>query len=104
MNPKLIGTWFLVKNHSTEEGPYSQDTMIVKADSVTAEGAPEGSFRAIHSSSGWMSLDKENDGFIAKEYRDLTPADFNALKLPKVTVENSPLEIEIMPSGNVYFY
>lgn len=104
MNPKLIGTWFLVKNHCDEEGAYSQDTMIVKADSVTAEGALEGSFRAIHSSSGWMSLDKENDRFPIKEYEDLTPADFNALKLPKVTVENSPLEIEIMPSGNVYFY
>lgn len=103
MNPKLVGTWFLVKNGGTD-GEFSQDRMVTKAEGVIRSDVSEGSFEAIKSKSGWMSLDHEDDRFWSDEYEEVTPADFNALKLPKVTYENSPIEIEIMPSGNVYFY
>lgn len=99
MNPKLVGNWFLVRNNTES----SHDLMVVKAESVEPSSY-KGAFCAIGMQSGWMSLDDENDRFWGKEFSDITPADFNALKLPKVTYENSPVEIEIMPSGNVYFY
>ena len=104
MNPKLVGTWFLVKNGGTDGGEFSQDRMITKAESVIPSEVCDGSFESIKSKSGWMSLDHEDDRFWSEDFDDITPADFNALKLPNVTYENSPIEIEIMPSGNVYFY
>lgn len=99
MNPKLVGNWFLVRNNTK----FSHDLMVVKAESVEPS-SHEGAFVANGSKSGWMSLDNEEDRFWGREFSGITPADFNALKLPKVTYENSPVEIEIMPSGNVYFY
>ena len=100
MNPKLVGTWFLVKNNTKN----STDRMICKADSVHESEDAKGAFVSVGSKTGWMSLDNESDRFWGEDYIDITPADFNALNLPEVTYENSPLEIEIMPSGNVYFY
>jgi hypothetical protein len=99
MNPKLVGNWFLVRNNSGD----NHQLMVVKANSVEPS-IHEGAFSAIGMKSGWMSLDNEDDRFWSNEFSSITPADFNALKLPRVTYENSPLEIEIMPSGKVYFY
>jgi len=99
MNPKLVGNWFLVRNNDGD----NHQLMVVKADGVEPSSY-KGAFCAIGMKSGWMSLDDEKDRFWAREFSGITPADFNALKLPKVTYENSPVEIEIMPSGNVYFY
>ena len=103
MNPKLVGTWFLVRNN-VSEGEYGQDLMVTKAKEVVPSETSDGAFVCVESKSGWMSLDHENDRFWESEFEDITPADFNALKLPRVTYENSPIEIEIMPSGKVYFY
>lgn len=103
MNPKLVGTWFLVRNNA-EDGKNSHDLMVTRAKSVILSESDEGAFESIDSESGWMSLDKEDDRFWRGDYGDVTPADFNALNLPEVTYESSPIEIEIMPSGNVYFY
>jgi len=99
MNPKLVGNWFLVRNNDEN----NHQLMVVKADGVEPS-SHKGAFDAIGPKSGWMSLDDETDCFWSREFSDITPADFNALKLPRVTYENSPVEIEIMPSGNVYFY
>jgi hypothetical protein len=99
MNPKLVGNWFLARNNDGD----NHQLMVVKAESVKPS-FHEGALCANGMKSGWMSLDDENDRFITREFSDITPADFNALKLPEVTYENSPIEIEIMPSGNVYFY
>lgn len=103
MNPKLVGTWFLVRNNA-EDGEFSHDLMVTRAESVIPSECTNGAFESVKSESGWMSLDHEDDKFWKQGYEDITPADFKALKLPEVTYENSPLEIEIMPSGNVYFY
>lgn len=99
MNPKLVGTWFLVKNNTKN----STDRMICKADSVHESEDTKGAFVSIGSKTGWMCLDND-DHFWGEDYKDVSSDDFNALDLPEVTYENSPLEIEIMPSGNVYFY
>ena len=103
MNPKLVGTWFLVRNNA-EDGKNSHDLMVTRAEAVIPSENDDGAFESVKSESGWMSLDKEDDRFWRKGYEDITPADFNALNLPEVTYESSPIEIEIMPSGNVYFY
>lgn len=103
MNPKLVGTWFLVRNNAGD-GKWSNDLMVTKAEAVIPSESDPGAFESVKSKSGWMSLDDEKDRFWKEDYDDITPADFNALNLPEVTYENSPVEIEIMPSGSVYFY
>lgn len=97
MNPKLVGNWFLVRNKNTE------DLMVVRAKKVIPSRFSPGSFQAVEMESGWMCLNKDDRTFNG-EFSDITRHDFNALNLPEVTYENSPVEIEIMPSGNVYFY
>lgn len=98
MNPKLVGTWFLVRNRGNGE------LMVTKADKVVPSKFMPGSFMAEGMKSGWMNLSKDGRIFNTEEYADITREDFTSLRLPRVTYENSPLEIEIMPSGEVYFY
>lgn len=101
MNPKLVGTWFLVRNKN------DQALMVTKAKAVTPSSWSEGSFQAEGSEVGWMTIDSGITSNFRKfigEFSKLTPEDFKLLDLPEVTYENSPVEIEIMPSGNVYFY
>jgi hypothetical protein len=97
MNPELVGTWFLVRNKSDNA------LMITKAEKVIPSEWNSGSFQAEGSTCGWMCLSESSRRFYG-ELSHLTPEDFNALDLPEVTYENSPVEIEIMSSGNVYFY
>ena len=101
MNPKLVGTWFLVRNKG------DQALMVTKAEAVIPSSWNEGSFQTEGSEVGWMTIDSGITSNFRKfigEFSELTPEDFKSLDLPEVTYENSPLEIEIMPSGNVYFY
>lgn len=101
MNPKLIGTWFLVRNNTGDD----HRLVVCKAQRVIPCPGINGAFTAEGMESGWMFLEKDcNDSFDHGEFADIIPEDFLALDLPKVTYETSPLEIEIMPSGNVYFY
>lgn len=97
MNPKLVGTWFLVRNKNGK-------LMVVKADRVEESNFFKGSFFAVGMKSGWMSLDDDTRKFNEAEFSSITRDDFNSLDLPTVTYENSPVEIEIAQSGNVYFY
>ena len=100
MNPKLVGTWFLVRNNRKD----NKELMVTRADFIEPSDRIDGSFVAVNLVSGWMSLDDPKHNFLCSELKDLRPEDFTALNLPEVTYENSPVEIEIMPSGNVYFY
>lgn len=98
MNPKLVGTWFLVKNSSAG----NDHVCICRADQI--HSTPAGGWRYSESETGWLDLNTKNDRFIKDGFRDVTPADFNELDLPEVTYETSPLEIEITKSGKVYYY
>ena len=101
MNPKLVGTWFLVRNNTDSD----HRLVVCKARRVIPSPSMKGAFSADGMESGWMYLEKGyNDSFGHTEFADITPEDFLALDLPEVTYETSPLEIEIMPSGKVYFY
>ena len=97
-NQELIGNWFLYKD--------TDGCLFVTKDKPTLTDI--GCFLGEVRKSGWMSLvlgDGEhyhNDKFTCGNWT-LTSDDFNALSLPRVTV-HSIKEIEIMPSGKVYFY
>lgn len=49
---------------------------------------------------GWITLD--NDVHVRAKYRD--KSDFQGLVFPKISYEESPMEIEIGKSGRVYTY
>lgn len=102
MNPKLVGTWFLVRNNTDSD----HRLVVCRARRVIPCPGTKGAFTAEGMESGWMFLDDKDrsDSFGHSEFADITPDDFLALDLPEVTYKTSPLEIEIMPSGNVYFY
>lgn len=53
---------------------------------------------------GWLQLDEDGNTFWKVPYSVLKREDFNCLELPEILDEDSLLEIEIMKSGNVYFY
>ena len=97
-NQELIGSWFLYKD--------SDGCLFVTKDKPTL--TDNGCFLGEVRQSGWMSLalcngdPYHNDKFTCGNWT-LISGDFNALKLPRVT-EHSIKEIEIMPSGKVYFY
>jgi len=96
LNPQLIGNWYLYSH-------YEDGSLFITKDkpTLTENG---GCYLPDTSLSGWLDLDPESlsRGF-ACGYWNLTPADFLSLKLPRVP-KGKVIEIEIMPSGNVYFY
>lgn len=51
---------------------------------------------------GWISLDNERFG--KKDGVELKEIDFKGVEFPERTYEDGPLEIEIVKSGNVYWY
>ena len=53
---------------------------------------------------GWITLD--NDIHVRAKYRDkiINKSDFQGLVFPKISYEESPIEIEIGKSGRVYTY
>lgn len=93
INRLLVGTWFLLK-----EGGH---IYISKEEPVRVKSA--WSLKSLKPI-GWLQLDEDGSTFFAPPYSALTREMFNNLQLPEVLEESIPLEIEIMPSGNVYFY
>ena len=53
---------------------------------------------------GWITLD--NDIHVRAKYRDkiINKSDFQGLVFPKISYEESPIEIEMGKSGRVYTY
>lgn len=53
---------------------------------------------------GWITLD--NDVHVRAKYRDkiIDKSDFQGLVFPKISYEESPVEVEIGKSGKVYTY
>lgn len=94
INPLLVGTWFMVKIHNH---------IYVCKEQPERVGAAAWRIKALNPS-GWLQLDEDGQKFGKLPYSDLTREEFNKLDLPEVTEENSPLEIEIMKSGNIYYY
>lgn len=89
----LVGTWFLLKENGHIYISKEEPTRVKSAWTLK-------SLKPI----GWLQLDEDGSRFFAPPYSALTREMFNKLQLPEVLEENVPLEIEIMPSGNVYFY
>lgn len=96
LKPQLIGNWYLY-SHFLDGSLY-----ITKDKPVLTEKGR--CYLPDTSLSGWLDLDPESlsRGFSCGNW-NLTPADFLRLKLPRVP-QGKIIEIEIMPSGNVYFY
>lgn len=99
-NKELIGTWFLYMNRDgdifvTKDEPQRTETGAVYLKNIKT------------SKSGWMQITSSDAISIAPAFPvgdwTLKPSDFNNLRLPRLQ-KNSIVEIEIMPSGKVYFY
>ena len=90
----IVGNWFLLK-HGGHLYISKQKPLRIDSTNWTLEGLAH---------SGWMQLDEDGSTFYHAPYSALKREDFNLLELPEVIEEDSPLEIEIMKSGNVYYY
>lgn len=97
INSELIGTWYLVRSDG--------GALFVSKD---APGSKKEHYRLNPSKSGYMQIFTPDDEIADDTFTEgdwsLRPEDFTKLDLPEVTEDNSPLEIEIVKSGNVYFY
>ena len=94
VNPLLVGTWFMVKTHNH---------IYICKEEPEKVGSTAWRIKCLNPS-GWLELDEDGQKFGKLPYSRLNREEFNKLDLPEVTEENSPLEIEIMKSGNVYYY
>lgn len=97
INKELIGNWYLYKN--------SHNDIFVAKDVPSIEGTTV--FLPNASLSGWMQLTHrgerlDDDTFYLGEWT-IKSEDFNNLELPDLE-KHTILEIQIVPSGNVYFY
>lgn len=99
-NKELIGNWFLYMNRDgdifvTKDVPQRTESGAVHLKNIST------------CKSGWMQLTSSGATLIAPAFSvgtwTLKPSDFNNLRLPRLK-KNSIIEIEIMPSGKVYFY
>lgn len=61
-------------------------------------------WKAVNPTMGWITLD--NDLYVRARRKDkiLSKSDFQDLIFPKISFEESPMEIEIGKSGRVYTY
>lgn len=90
----IVGNWFLLK-HGGHLYISKEKPLRIDSKNWTLEGLDH---------SGWMQLDEDGNTFWKAPYSALKREDFNCLELPEILDEDSPLEIEIMKSGNVYYY
>lgn len=89
---EACGTWWYCVNRDGSR-------WLVDGDKPTK-------FAGVHtyhnSDWGWISLDRGKSG--KKDGMELKRIDFEGVKFPDITYEDGPLEIEIVKSGNVYWY
>lgn len=90
----IVGNWFLLK-HGGHLYISKEKPLRIDSKNWTLEGLDH---------SGWLQLDEDGNTFWKAPYSALKKEDFNCLELPEILDEDSPLEIEIMKSGNVYYY
>lgn len=99
-NKELIGNWFLYMNRDG-------DIFVTKDEPQRTESGAVHLKNISTCKSGWMQLTSSDAISIAPAFPvgdwTLKPSDFNNLRLPRLQ-KNSIVEIEIMPSGKVYFY
>ena len=96
INPQLIGNWYLYSHRLDGSLYVTKDKPVLKENGFCYLPDPK--------LSGWIDLDpkRPRSSFGFGEW-DITSEDFLRLKLPRVP-QGKVIEIEIMPSGNVYFY
>lgn len=90
---EACGTWWYCVNRNGSR-------WLVDGDKPTK--VFNGSYSFHNSECGWISLDDYISG--RKNGAKLKGIDFEEVKFPDRTYEDGPLEIEIVKSGNVYWY
>lgn len=90
----IVGNWFLLK-HGGHLYVSKEKPLRISSKNWILEGLDH---------TGWLQLDEDGNTFWKVPYSVLKREDFNCLELPEILDEDSLLEIEIMKSGNVYFY
>lgn len=99
-NKELVGTWFLYMNRNGDVFVTKDEPQRTKTGAVCLKNI--NTYK-----SGWMQLISSDATLIAPSFPvgdwTLKLSDFSNLRLPRLK-KNSIVEIEIMPSGKVYFY
>lgn len=90
---EVCGTWWYCVNENGSR-------WLVDGDKPRRSG---GGYMAVHSKYSWLPLDT-TDRSIHKDGVKISGEDFANVKFPDRTYEDGPLEIEIVKSGNVYWY
>lgn len=90
---EVCGTWWYCVNKNGSR-------WLVDGDKPRRSG---GGYMSVHSKYRWLPLDK-TDVFIYIDGVKISGEDFANVKFPERTYEDGPLEIEIVKSGNVYWY
>ena len=91
---EACGTWWYCVNRDGSRWLIDGDKPI--------KNSTEG-YTSRNSEWGWISLDYPAI-FGRKNGVELKRIDFKEVKFPNRTYEDGPLEIEIVKSGNVYWY
>lgn len=89
----LCGTYWYCVNESGSK-------WITKGDRPIASN---GGFSFVNSDMGWLQINRPSDYTFDKGIR-IESKEFKDVNFPERTYEDGPLEIEIVKSGNVYWY
>lgn len=99
LEDKICGTYWLCRNKDSslwllqhKEAPYKNGREGYRYDG-----------NAIMT---WLHIGENSNDYTCREGVKLSSRDFDCIlsKLPKVTYEDGPIEIEICKSGRVYYY
>ena len=93
LDDKICGTYWLVAN--------SDGRRYITNGNKPIRGS-SGGWIGVNNTMQWLCLDIEDHTF--KNKVKLTTEDFKSAKIPEITYEDGPLEIEIVKSGKVYWY
>lgn len=89
----LCGTYWYCVNESGSK-------WLVNGDRPTPSG---GGFFGHNNTMGWLQVDNPDDCCFISGKR-IESKDFQECKFPERTYKDGPLEIEIVKSGNIYWY
>lgn len=93
LDDKVCGTWWYCVNANGSRWIVDGDRPKALGGHYTAQGTVK---------YGWICLDGERYGVY--KGTKISKEDFIGVKFPEIIYEDGPLEIEIVKSGNVYWY
>lgn len=99
LEDKICGTYWLCMN---EDG----SLWLVQHEEIPFKNEDGGYSHGGNASMNWVEIGQDSEDYTYKGDDRLYSRDFDCIlpKLPKITYEDGPIEIEICKSGRVYYY